>query len=60
MRQGDYVKLIPKKAQGDPHHPSCDNGFVMAVQERFVFVAFTGQFLAEPVDPQLLIVLEGS
>lgn len=60
MRQGDYVRLVPKKAQGDPHHPSCDNGFVVAVQEQLIFVAFPGQFLAEPVDPSLLVVLEGT
>lgn len=59
MRQGDAVRFIPPKAGGDPHHPDCDNGLVVGVGESHLFIAFPGQFLAEPVDPRYLVPMEG-
>lgn len=59
MQQGVHVKIVPKKAQGDPHHPSCLNGYVVSIGERWVQVAVEGQFLAEICHPDEIIEMEG-
>lgn len=59
MQQGVHVKVMPKEAHGDPHHPACHNGYVVSVGPRFIQVAVEGQFLAEMCDPESLIEIEG-
>ncbi len=60
MRIGDYVRYIHPRALGDPHHPECENGWVVSVQILDVYVIFPNQFLPEAVNPKFLIVLEGT
>ena len=59
MQQGIHVRIVPKRAQGDPHHPSCQNGYVVHIGEYLVQVAVEGQFLAEMCLPEELVEIEG-
>jgi hypothetical protein len=59
MQQGIQVRFVPKIAHGDPHHPSCENGYVTAIGERFISVSFPNQYLADQCLPEELIPIEG-
>jgi hypothetical protein len=61
FRPGERVKLIPKSAAGDAHHPDCQTGIVSSVNSTTVFVRFywsalgTTRTSTRPIDPADLI-----
>lgn len=66
--KGTHVRYIPGIAEGDPEHPSCQDGVVSSTNDKYVFVKYhtklirfkTGDepYTAQATKPEDLIILQ--
>lgn len=57
LNRGDNVLYVPRHANGNIKHPSCEHGEVVGSNERYVFVRYLHDKHAKATDPIDLVLI---